>query len=185
MRAILHFDRFDSVSCIAIPLGACIAAAKAGYPPSGFPFRFLSLVQQTNRVNARAAVRNLFDPSVVYADEPRINGLYMIHFWLCRRIHKNLMWDILFRCKVREGTGSVQCGKVSNLFHPFEMIFSQRLYVILLWSCVPYESQDDFYIKRIYFVRVTASYWRSRFCVPEFLSCFFQIDGMFFAGNLV
>ena len=54
--------------------GACIAAAKAGYPPSGFPFRFLSLVQQTNRVNARAAVRNLFDPSVIYADEPRING---------------------------------------------------------------------------------------------------------------
>lgn len=80
MRAILHFDGFDSVSCIAIPLGACIAAAKAGYPPSGFPFRFLSLVRQTNRVNARAAVRNLFDPSVVYADEPRINGLYMIHF---------------------------------------------------------------------------------------------------------
>ena len=64
----------DCVSCIVIPLGACIAAAKAGYPPSGFPFRFLSLVQQTNRVNARAAVRNLFDPSVVYADEPRING---------------------------------------------------------------------------------------------------------------
>nr|DAW43407.1 MAG TPA: hypothetical protein [Caudoviricetes sp.] len=33
---------------------------------------------------------------------------------------------------MREGTGSVQCGKVSNLFHPFETIFSQRLYVILL-----------------------------------------------------
>lgn len=38
MRAILHFDGFDSVSCIVIPLGACIAAAKAGYPLPDFHF---------------------------------------------------------------------------------------------------------------------------------------------------
>lgn len=77
---------------------------------------------------------------------------------------------------IRDIFPDIPAERYQKIFHPFEMIVSIRLtFVILLWSCVPYESQDDFYIKKIYFVRVTASYWRSRCFLPQNRSfVFFQ-----------
>lgn len=63
-----------------IPLGACIAIAKAGYPPSGFSLDSFHLSKRQTGLTHGPQFRNSFDPCVANANESRISSFYMIHF---------------------------------------------------------------------------------------------------------
>ena len=123
MRAIFILIDLILYHVSHIPLGACVAIAKAGYPPSGFSFDSFHLPKRQTGLTHGPQFRNSFDPCVVHANESRII-YYMIHFQLCRRIHQYSDTRYFSR---------YFGGKVSNTFHPFEMIVSIRLtFVILL-----------------------------------------------------
>lgn len=55
-----------------IPLGVCVAIAKAGYSPSGFSLDSFHLFKRQTGLTHGPQFRNSFDPCVANANEPRI-----------------------------------------------------------------------------------------------------------------
>ena len=80
MRAIFVLIDLILYHVSHIPLGACVAIAKAGYPPSGFSLDSFHLSKRQTGLTHGPQFRNSFDPCVVHANESRISSFYMIHF---------------------------------------------------------------------------------------------------------
>lgn len=97
-----------------IPLGACVAIAKAGYPPSGFSLDSFHLSKRQTGLTHGPQFRNSFDPCVANANEPRIYIFTWFTFSFVGGYISNLTRDIFPDVEWEKQWKCANCGKISK-----------------------------------------------------------------------
>lgn len=97
-----------------IPLGVCVAIAKAGYSPSGFSLDSFHLFKRQTGLTHGPQFRISFDPCVANANEPRIYIFTWFTFSFVGGYISNLTRNIFPDVERKKQWKCANCGKVSK-----------------------------------------------------------------------